>query len=460
MPVSPAAPPGPGFLAREWRDPQRKVFLWFAGLSLVLTLLAPAFFWALAGLSPGSHADWFPYPTENLGGADLRATYQASANLAQGLDIYANDPAVGPYQDPRAGKDPLNRYSYPPPQAYLLYWLTWFDFPQAYLVWQMATLALIVLSLILVAKIFPAPRMAFICLSLAYWQSSFLFFELERGQTEAPVLFCLAAMVWLMGRPGHSPFPGVFCALGTALKVTPAVFLVSFALRRDFKNLASFALTLAAVVLATGPARWIYWATKVVPYYADFMVGQGVDHSLAYFLTLFLSNWYSFKLAPLLMAGVIGLLALGLVAHRDRDKYLLVEAAILSIVMNMGANWSANYKLMLLPLVFLTPFSALSFPWARKRPGLFIWPLGLGLFLAVPQAGVYVLNLVLRLVPALAAQPDLPRRFYQWLLVDTQPRTWLQALLVSRKVPLGLIIILVWLLAQYLVSAWGSRREA
>jgi alpha-1,2-mannosyltransferase len=170
-------------------------------------------------------------------------------------------------------------FTYPPLAAIVFCPFAWLGMPAASVAITLITLALLLVSTLIVltrldvwntTHVVPGPAWlrrwwltALIVAAAAIWlepiKSNFAFGQINVVLMTLVIADCV---------PRRTPWPrGLLLGLGIALKLTPAVFLLYFLLRRDRRavltSLASFAAaTLAGFVLAWRDS-WEYWTDTV-----------------------------------------------------------------------------------------------------------------------------------------------------------------------------------------------------
>src|SRR5271163_885142 len=171
-------------------------------------------------------------------------------------------------------------FTYPPLAAIVFCPFAWLGMPAASVAITLITLALLLVSTLIVLTrldvwnntlVAPGPTWsrrwlltAFIVAAAAIWlepiKANFAFGQINVVLMTLVIADCV---------PRRTPWPrGLLLGLGIALKLTPAVFLLYFVLRRDrravWTSLASFAgATLAGFVLAWSDS-WEYWTHTVL----------------------------------------------------------------------------------------------------------------------------------------------------------------------------------------------------
>lgn len=170
-------------------------------------------------------------------------------------------------------------FTYPPLAAVAFCPFAWLGLPAASLAITLTTLTLLIVSTVIVltrldvwatSLIAPGPAglrrcwlAVLIVATAAIWlepvKSNFAYGQINAVLMTLVIADCI---------PRRTPWPrGVLLGIGIALKLTPAVFLLYFLLRRDARTtvraVASFAAaTLAGFVVAWGDS-WEYWTDTV-----------------------------------------------------------------------------------------------------------------------------------------------------------------------------------------------------
>jgi hypothetical protein len=400
----------------------RVVFMLLGVFTLLFTIVLPSYmafrygnFW---------HAlDFFRMP---MRGGDFLATYDTAKHWLAGLPAYSTPDSLG------------RLYSYPIVHVLLFVPLTLLPFEQSYQVWSVISVGLTGLSVWFTSKLYvDSPRIAFALGVLLLAQSSFIIFQLERGQTDALVLFLITAFLYLYLRGHSKALVAAILVLASVLKVFPAVWGLFFLLRREFKLLGyAFVFSIFAVV-CTNPLVWWKYITETVPSYSEFYLGYTVDHSLFY-----LADWLipihreARTYAKILSCLALGIYALNVIFNRSRDRYVLTEIALLTIIMEISTPWAANYKLLLLLFALLTPLSIQAFSFVQRRPLFFTLPIFLCFVLIVPLFGEYLVRIPYTVLAHVS--PSL-----------TIPFNPLNPLIADRKVALGVLLLLMYLLLLY-----------
>lgn len=332
--------------------------------------LFPAFISKSVG-KPITFIDWFP---TGFHGVDYLATYVASKSLLDGHNIYLNNASLGDeYKDPFAGGGD-SRYSYPPLQAFLLAPLSifssTFSYENSYFVWSIISKILILVSIFLISRLVKYKKTAFVFLTVFYGLSSFFWFHIERGQTDSLLLFFMSLSIYLYLEKRKIAWSALFFSLAILLKVFPLIFIPFFILRKEYKFLIYTLIFSLTITFITGFDYWLYWLFSVLPNYKNYYLGYEVEHSLAYLTSGFLDKPFPqiVKIAQIFSALLMLLYMIISYLSKNKSRNLiLIELAIISIIAEISAPWSANYKLVTLILLFVTPFLILEIKTIKNR---------------------------------------------------------------------------------------------
>jgi alpha-1,2-mannosyltransferase len=170
-------------------------------------------------------------------------------------------------------------FTYPPLAAIAFSPFAWLSLPVASVAITLTTLVLLIVSTVIVLTrlgvaqdwtVLPGPAWARRCwLAVAIVAPAVIYLEPIRSNFDfGQINVVLMTLVIADCVPRRTPWPrGLLLGLAIALKLTPAVFLLYFALRRDGRAavtaIASFAVaTLAGFVLAARDS-WEYWTDTV-----------------------------------------------------------------------------------------------------------------------------------------------------------------------------------------------------
>ena len=274
-------------------------------------------------------------------------------------------------------------FTYPPLAAIVFCPFAWLGMPAASVTITLITLALLVVSTMIVltrldvwstARVVPGPAWlrrwwltALIVAAAAIWlepiKSNFAFGQINVVLMTLVIADCV---------PRRTPWPrGLLLGLGIALKLTPAVFLLYFLLNRDKRAmltaLASFvAATLAGFVLAWHDS-WQYWSDTIRDTdrigAASLNTNQNVAGTLA---RLGLSEHARFLpwVAACLLVLALTVWAARRVLRADEPTLAVICIALFGLVVS-PVSWSHHWVWML-PTVVVTAVLA----WRRRNAAL------------------------------------------------------------------------------------------
>jgi hypothetical protein len=208
---------------------------------------------------------------------DFLQDWLSARNFFAGRPVYGSQEEalrrfLGSARDPA---DPRDRFfnevnAHPPTSVLLVLPLARLDYPDAFLVWGLFSLALGAVSLGLVVRQLRLPWSAWTLLPLATLLLVANPFrqQVNEGQWSLVTLFLLTA-TWAAARSGRAGQAGVWLALATALRLIPGFVFVYFAWRRQWKTLIVGALMLALVTALTaavlGPDSYRCYAQETLP---------------------------------------------------------------------------------------------------------------------------------------------------------------------------------------------------
>jgi len=366
-PNSPAgakAPPAP------W--PRRRILLWWSLLTLACWYQEPSFPRALR-----------PEFADTGGGVFLPDFFQdwASArNYREGIPVYAHQEVtveryLGQRWKPKDhGFPEIN--AHPPTSVLLVVPFAFLDFQDAFCAWNVLSLAALAGSVFLIARqlrlsfsgwaLLPGLTLLLVC--DPFWRQMF------HGQFNLLLLFSITA-AWAAERSGRPGWAGCFLGVAAALKIFPVFLFLSFALRREWRALASGAAVIAGLALVTaavlGPDVYQSYLKDALPHGA-----------------LYRSAWHNLSLpalwaklfeptkrlpgvlieplthSPLLAAAggtcsvAVVLIVLARVLTRARSRAecdLAFGLAVIAMLLVWPVTWEHYCLLLALPLVLLWP---------------------------------------------------------------------------------------------------------
>ncbi len=315
---------------------------------------------------------------------DFPSYYVAARRLLRGEDPYS-----GLREEARqlGIEDYFIDAAVTPPTFFLVTaWLALFPYGVAWGVWQILSLAALVISLLLAVRELrlSLPPPGWIILSCGVLLFPPLAFHMLYAHTELFLLFFLTAS-WALLRRGKEVPAGVLLGLAGAVRLYPLFLIVYLAQRRAWRGVIAAlgsGLGLAALAaLVSGPAAY--------GQYVDVMRGVvSTLYNRLHNLSLWGSThkaasiWPALDQSPVARDGLAALLSLGILtltvcltrkpgaspAHLDREYGLFIVAALLASPL----SWIYYQVLLYLPLL-----SLLSVLQQRSYARALPWILGL-----------------------------------------------------------------------------------
>ncbi|MHB1132257.1 MAG: glycosyltransferase family 87 protein [Chloroflexota bacterium] len=204
------------------------------------------------------------------GASDFTAYFLAGQAHLLGLDYYQRATIEGLAGAAGITGD-LGPYLYPPLFAVIMSPLAGLDYPTARLLWAALSLLALAGGVVMlqwaVGLRLPlgtrGPALALVSLFPPVAD------DIIKGQITA-VLLCLLAGAWLAEKRRQPVVAGLLVAIAASIKLVPAIILLYFLLRRDYRALCAGivggAALVAASVLAAGVESHFYYTTQQVPY--------------------------------------------------------------------------------------------------------------------------------------------------------------------------------------------------
>ncbi len=316
---------------------------------------------------------------------DFRAYYASGWALLHQLNPYDID-AINRYLELPGGQ-PTGYCGYPPPDLLVFVPFSRLPFPLAQVPWCVLQFGLGAASLMLLFKLtgVGSGSPAAVLIGFAFLTSGSVFELFRWGQFDLIVL-ALLSLALIRSARGQPVAAGIFIGLATVAKVTPGVYLGIFALRRDWKGLASALVTILVLMLASFPlvglegVRSFYGLLTAklgqVPHLIspDNMSLTGyvyralVDHrgeagtSLAW---LNLGPTVAHTLARSAVALVVLVTAIWLVRHRKTlETHECIAGTVPVVLLISPITWTHHGVILLIPFVLAVAAVA-----RRPRPG-------------------------------------------------------------------------------------------
>ncbi|MEW5692051.1 MAG: glycosyltransferase family 87 protein [Candidatus Hydrogenedentota bacterium] len=280
-----------------------------------------------------------------------------------------------------------SRFVGTPLLAYVFIPFAFLSFKTAYYLWTLISLLLLIVSIYFISQLTRFKFMSFISLFVLYFQSHFLIFHLERGQTDILVLLFIVLFIYFYLLKNNKYLTALFFTLAFMLKLYPGIFIFFFLIRKEFKILIMALILSIIIIILTGLNNWYYYIFNVLPVFSGCVPDSWVNHSLLYFLKLFsLNKTALLNLYKIISAFMISAYVVIVIKNKNRDKLILLELVILNIVMDILPSCSYNYKLVSLIFLYLSPFVFLDtkIEIFKKRFIYFVMPVFLLLLLVIP----------------------------------------------------------------------------
>lgn len=259
-----------------------------------------------------------------------------------------------PYQSLITSPGPFN---YPPSSAWFLIWWGVLPLSTAYVVWNLVSLGLFLVSLWLILRLvsrkvtWPMLLVAIFLFTLPFFPEKF---NLGNGQNNNFLLAFILFSFWLYQRKRRQ-LCALLLAFTIGIKLTPAIFLLYFLVKRDWRQLLlvgtwlGVLLILALVVLPGDPGKLyfgdIFWRGfagegKAV-YYQQSLTGM-LSRS---FPGMDLTPWYAFLGGGLLLVSINAL-------RRASLPPALAIIASLNLMLH-PLTWQHHYVFAVIPLIVL-----------------------------------------------------------------------------------------------------------
>jgi hypothetical protein len=258
--------------------------------------------------------------------------------------------------------------AHPPTSVLLALPLAALDYVAAGWWWNVLSLALLALSLVVIARELGwRPRLLGLLATVALlmvWTP--LWIHTLQGQLGLALL-ALFAGAWAAGRRGRLAASGVLLGLAAAIKLFPLLLLGWLALRRGWRCVVAGLAALAGVsgltLLILGPAAFVSYATVVLPA-LDRWRADWVNASLTgFFARLFAPDASTLPLlhSPALAAALTAASGLAVVAltawltrRRAADFDGLFALALTALLLLSALTWTHYFVVLLLPLAIWT----------------------------------------------------------------------------------------------------------
>jgi hypothetical protein len=366
--------------------PTRRRSLWLLFGLIVLLFQGPSFVRSL-------------YPPRTIT-YDFYQEWSSARNLFTGLPIYTDIKVTVPrYLGWRFPEDPWywTVNAHPPASVLLAIPLAWLDYPDAFLVWSIISLAALAGSLWIVIRqldirfsrwsVVPVITLLLLCNPFRQ--------QVVQGQLTL-LLLLLVTMTWAAARSGRPWLAGTALGAATAIKIFPGFLFFYYVLRREWKVVMGGLVTLAAITTLSATVLGVdahrTYVLDVLPTVAQWRT-EWVNASLVgFWYKLFdpvtkanaiVPMWRSPALA---LAGTfvsVGLLifllfwAIGQ-AKSQLERDHAFGLAITTILLISPITWDFNLVLLFVPLsvmwVRLPPYGIVRWSWVVVVVAFFLPP--------------------------------------------------------------------------------------
>lgn len=359
------------------------------------------------------------------------ALYDPPADRRQGYTLlyaFADDSTPWAQMARASGFSEIRQFTNPPFSALVMAPLAIMPWRWALLLWQIITVGLTVAAIYLTLKLLPfEPGLsvfALVCVAVCFFHP--FRNNLDCGQVNVPILFTWVLGIFLLQR--QRPMASALCfALGTVLKISPAVAVPFLVLRRQWRWLMAYVFGLisftALSVWRLGWQTHVIWLTSIFPSISSGL-GNIYNRSLAGLLDALCAPGYSAPPGPhsewLVPPGLSHFekaLSLAMIfaflmwcwRKRQDAGGLIDELILLPLVYLLAApfSWVYHFVFAILPLTYL---------WAKARGAtlaetivLYLGTLALGTELPMdvavysPWAGTHLIVAALALWPLATA---------------------------------------------------------
>jgi len=353
--------PRSGESLRKWASPKPDTVV--AALWLILGICG----WFLMG--PIWVAAMRPAPDNII---DFYQDWGSARNFWVGLPVYTPHSTSIPRHLGLPSNPNISTIEYnvhPPTSVLLALPLARFDYPDAVLIWNAISLAVFLVSLVIVAAVLPVPRtLSLPALALLPFCHP-LYENFYQGQLNL-VLVLLVTAIWALERSGRSTTAGLLLGAAAAIKLFPAYLAIYYVARGRIRPLVAAALSFLALTFATalvlGPDAFHDYATVVLPWNKDFRI-LGYNISIA-------GLWYKLfhpiqgeMIDPLwtslavarwgtLLSNLAITVIVATVAHRARtltERDLALATTVTAMLLVSPVTWDTSLPLLLVPIAVI-----------------------------------------------------------------------------------------------------------
>jgi hypothetical protein len=330
-------------------------------------LLLGAWGWILLG--PLYLQTLWPPPDEVT---DFYQDWGSARNHQVGLPVYtAHSVSIPRHLGLPGNPNPSIEYNAHPPGAVLLVMpFASLSYRDALLLWNLGSLAFVVVSLIIVALELPARRSWFwlVWACLPFCQP--LYANMRYGQL-TPILLLLTTGAWALERRQRDSAAGMVLGIAAAIKLFPAYLLVYFVARGRVRvvlaAIVAFIAWNAVAAVLLGPDSFREYIETVLPHMEAFR-GFGFNLSISgfwhkLFNTVGEPGWVpplgSYPMLARLgsLASILIMTAItALISYRARtpiQRDLAFSAALTGMLLASPVTWVYSLMLLVVPLAVL-----------------------------------------------------------------------------------------------------------
>jgi len=248
---------------------------------------------------------------------DFAQEWLSARNYWIGLPIYSDQKeTLRLHLDLTMPKDdPVIRYNAHPPVAVLLAVpFGKLDYPDAMLVWNLATFALFLVAVVLVIRELKMPFTVWSLLpTTAIIIGSYpVYFQIAEGQLNCLLVFLLV-VGWVADRRDQQVWAGIAVGAAGAIKLFPLFLLVYFVLARRWLAIVALGITFlvlnAAAAIVLGTDTFHFYITYVVPSVAERFETSIANSSISGFWLRFFSSHPDTGVLPLVHEPLLALVA-------------------------------------------------------------------------------------------------------------------------------------------------------
>ena len=335
----------------------RRRCFWLVVATLAVLVWGPGFF------------DSLRPPRELI--LDFFQEWASARNAMAGLPVYSpQSVALEKHLGYRLSGDEtfwLEWNAHPPTSVLLIMPLAVLDYPEAFLTWNLISLALLTASLWLIVRELQLPFSPWWLLPLvtALLAANPFRQQVNQGQLNL-VLLALLTGAWSAHRRGDSSRAGALLGAATAIKLFPGFLFLYFAARRDGKCLAagaaSFALLTGLTLWVLSPAAYRDYVEVVLPQVVVFRDWWANVSLWGFWHKLFdgssghvvpsahlplVAKWGSI-VSALIVAGLVAWTSRRARTPSERDAAF--SLAIVGMLLASPIAWDHYFLLLLIPL--------------------------------------------------------------------------------------------------------------